>query len=87
MTTKKRRRRVWRPLKGLKLSTLRRKINKQVAWDCIGHIQQKSPFKMYSPGRIVSVSSRRQVTIWVPSMISMGGAERVVKPSELFFEP
>ena len=76
----------WRSFKGFSLSTLRQKIDQWVAWDNMRLIRKKSDLKMYAPGLIKKVSSRRQVTIYVPSMI-VGGAEWTVKPSELFFAP
>ncbi|OHA17276.1 MAG: hypothetical protein A3C79_03085 [Candidatus Taylorbacteria bacterium RIFCSPHIGHO2_02_FULL_45_28] len=77
---------VWRSFQELTLLSLRQKIGKWVAWDNLGLIQKKDDLKMYAPGLIKKVSSRRQVTIYVPSMI-MGGAEHIVEPAELFTAP
>jgi hypothetical protein len=77
----------WRSFKNFSLATLRRKIGKWVTWDNMGLLRKKDKLKMWAPGLVEKVSSRRQLTIWVPSMITGLGAKHVVKPEELFYYP
>ena len=83
----KKKRFFWRSFKSFSLATLRRKIGKWVTWDNMGLLHKKDKLKMWAPGLVKKVSSRRQVTIWVPSMITCSGAKHVVKPGELFYYP